>query len=291
MMKHFSLETLRSFTVVVDLQSYTLAAERLSRSQPAISLQIKRLEEMVGHPLIQRQGSSLKLTPAGHDLYRGAVQLLAQHDQLMARFRAKPITGQVRLGIPSEFATALLPRILGQFASSYPQITLEVTSALSRDLRLGASRGSFDVILTVAEQAPDNAILVKEDALVWVGGRVELIDVNPLPLVLASEGCIYRRRTLSALKQAGVSARITYTNNDLTGISSALNSGLGVTALARSSVPADLHEIKPSEFKQHDLLPPLGSINIFLERHGQSNNQAADHLQNYLHDFLSPQGH
>ncbi|HLV48202.1 MAG TPA: LysR substrate-binding domain-containing protein [Aliidiomarina sp.] len=287
MMKHFSLDTLRSFTTVVDLQSYTLAAERLSRSQPAISLQLKRLEELVGSPLIHRQGAALKLSTAGHELYRGAVQLLAHHDQLMARFRAKPITGQVRLGIPSEFATALLPRILGQFASSYPQITLEVTSALSRDLRLGASRGSFDVILTVAEQAPEGAILVKEDALVWVGGRVELIDLQPLPLVLASEGCTYRRRTLNALKEAQISSRITYTNNDLTGISSALNSGLGVTVLARSSVPAELHEIKPHEFKHSELLPALGSINIFLERHGQSNNSAADHLQSYLHDFLS----
>lgn len=282
-MKHLSLDALRAFITVFEEQSFTQAADRLSRSQPAISLQLKRLEEQIGRPLLQREGARLKLTETGQELYQGGLQLLTQHDQLLARFQHQPISGQVRLGIPSEFATALLPRILGQFASSYPQITLEVTSALSRELRLQASRGSFDVILTVAEQAPEHAILVKEDALVWVGGRPDAAVQNPLPLVLASEGCVYRRRTLNTLKEASLPWRITYTNNDLTGIRSALHSGLGLTVLARSSVPTDLYELKGSESS----LPALGNINIFLERHGQSHNVAADHLQSYLQDYLT----
>ncbi|WP_113907994.1 LysR family transcriptional regulator [Aliidiomarina celeris] len=281
-MKHLSLDALRAFITVYDEQSFTQAADRLSRSQPAISLQIKRLEEQLGSALLLRQGSQLKLTGAGLDLYQGGQLLLQQHDQLIAKFERQPLAGQVRLGIPSEFATALLPRILGQFSTSYPQITLEVTSALSRDLRLGASRGSFDVILTVAEQAPEHAVLVKEDALVWVAGRPDNAVSEPLPLVLASEGCVYRRRTLAALKAAHHPYRITYTNNDLTGIRSALHSGLGVTVLARSSVPNDLYELKNSDLE----LPALGNINIFLERHGHSQNTAADHLQDYLRDYF-----
>lgn len=286
-MKHLSLDALRAFVSVFDLQSYTKAAERMSRSQPAISLQIKRLEELLGQSLFVKDGAAIKLTAAGQELYQGALPLLAQHDQLLGRFATEQVTGQVRLGIPSEFATALLPRILGQFADSYPQITLEVTSALSHDLRLSASRGSFDIILTVAEQAPDNAIKVKEDELVWVSGRVDSSFTHPVPLVLASEGCIYRRRTLQALKATSIAHRITYTNNDLTGISSALRSGLGYTVLAKSSVPPELFEIKKSE--KANALPELGSINIFLERHGQKQNSAADHLQTYLHEFLRPQ--
>lgn len=282
MMKHFSLDTLRAFTAVVELQSFTLAAEQLSRSQPAISLQLKRLEDFVGQPLIQRTGHTIKLTLAGQELYRGAIQLLGQHDKLLAKFRTKPIRGQVRLGIPSEFATVLLPRILGQFANNYPEITLEVTSGLSRELREKASLGLFDVILTVAEEAPPQSILVKEDELLWIYGQVDLLDTSPIPLVLASEGCIYRTRALHVLKENDIAARITYTNNDLTGIASALNSGLGITVLARSSLPKNLREYKPTM-----PLPYLGSINIYLERHGQLNNTAADHLQNYLFDFLS----
>ncbi|RTE85524.1 MULTISPECIES: LysR family transcriptional regulator [Gammaproteobacteria] len=286
-MKHLSLDALRAFVSVYDLQSYTKAAERMSRSQPAISLQIKRLEETLDQSLFTKDGSSIKLTIAGQELYQGAVALLSQHDQLVSRFNTEQVAGQVRLGIPSEFATALLPRILGQFASTYPQITLEVTSALSRDLRLGASRGSFDIILTVAEQAPENAIKVKEDELVWVTGRADASYATPVPLVLASEGCIYRRRTLQALNGSEIPHRITYTNNDLTGISSALRSGLGFTVLAKSSVPPELFEVKRADKSQN--LPELGKINIFLERHGQKQNAAAEHLQSYLHEFLSAQ--
>ena len=281
-MNSLSLESLRSFITVTDLQSYTQAGERLGRSQPAISLQIKRLEDRIEHPVFERQGNKLKLTPAGQELYQGARQLLAMHDQLLAKFAKAPISGQVRLGIPSEFATALLPRILGQFAASYPQITLEVTSALSRELRLGASRGQFDIILTVAEQAPTDAVKVKEDALIWVAGRADYQWQRNVPLVLAAEGCIYRRRTLQALKAAGQPCRITYTNSDLTGISSALKSDLGITVLARSSLPADLIELRSAE------LPALGTVGIYLERHGEPNNDAAEHLLAYLQDYLNP---
>lgn len=282
-MNSLSLENLRAFITVTDLQSYTQAGERLGRSQPAISLQIKRLEERIDHAVFERQGNKLKLTPAGQDLYQGARQLLAMHDQLLARFAKAPLSGQVRLGIPSEFATALLPRILGQFATSYPQITLEVTSALSRELRLGASRGQFDIILTVAEQAPEDSVKVKEDELVWVSGRHDFQWQKSVPLVLAAEGCIYRRRALQTLKAAGSSCRIAYTNSDLTGISSALKSDLGITVLARSSLPSDLIEMKGT-----NLLPPLGTVGIYLERHGSRKNNAAEHLLEYLHDYLNP---
>ncbi|MCL5049057.1 MAG: LysR family transcriptional regulator [Firmicutes bacterium] len=295
-MKHIPLENLRAFVTVTDLQSYTLAGEHLGRSQPAISLQIKRLEDQLGSTFVERHGNKLKLTAAGQDLYQAARQILGLHDQLLSRFTADSVSGQVRLGIPSEFATALLPRILGQFTASYPQISLEVTSALSRDLRLGASRGQFDIILTVAEQAPTDAVKVKEDALIWVAGRTDFQWQQTLPLVVAAEGCIYRRRALQALKQqvgehlAGENQsdkpsdyRIAYTNSDLTGISAALKSDLGITVLAKSSLPQDLVELK------HTDLPSLGTVGIYLERHTQRPNAAAEHLLAYLQDYLNPQ--
>jgi len=281
-MKNLSPESLRAFISVYDLQSFTLAAEHLSRSQPAISLQIKRLEDLIGVKLLEKHGQQLMLTQAGQELYTGARQLMTLHDQLLGKFRQRHVRGQVRLGIPSEFATAVLPRVLGDFANSYPEITLEVTSGLSRDLRLGASRGQFDIILTVAEQAPASAIQVKQDALVWVAGHPEPTLREPLPLVLAAEGCIYRRKTLQALEASERAYQITYTNNDLTGISAALKSNLGITVLAQSSVPADLYELR------HTGLPNPGKIGIYLERHGED-NPAAKRLKDYLADYLRNQ--
>lgn len=284
-MKHIPPDNLRAFVTVVDLQSYTLAGERLGRSQPAISLQIKRLEQQLNARLLQRQGNRVRLTEAGQELYPGAQQLLNLNDQIVAQFSESAISGEVRLGIPSEFASTLLPSILGQFATSYPHITLQVTSGLSRDLRLGASRGHFDVILTVAESAPDDAVLVKTDQLVWVAGHSDYRLQTPIPLVLAPEGCVYRRRALKALASAsgheqGMAHRITYTNSDLAGISSALRSNLGITVLARSSVPVELHELRLNQ------LPDAGTINIYIERHGRSRSPAAAHLTAYIQEAL-----
>ncbi|WP_198679766.1 LysR family transcriptional regulator [Aliidiomarina minuta] len=291
-MKHISTDNLRAFVTVVDLQSYTLAGERLGRSQPAISLQLKRLEQQLNARLLQRQGNRIRLTTAGQELYPSAQQLLSLNDQIIAQFSESALTGEVRLGIPSEFASTLLPSILGQFAASYPQVTLQVTSGLSRDLRLGASRGHFDVILSVAESAPEDAVLIKNDSLVWVAGNPDYKTQFPLPLVLAPEGCIYRRRALQSLRlqERGQSAdpagvkhdnfRITYTNSDLAGISSALRSNLGITVLARSSVPMELHELRLSS------LPELGEIGIYIERHGHAGNLAADHLISYIQEAL-----
>lgn len=276
-MKHIPAENLRAFVMVYELQSYTLAGERLGRSQPAISLQLKRLEQQLNAPLLERQGSRIKLTDAGRELYPMAQQLLNLNDQIVAQFTESSLSGDVRLGIPSEFASTLLPSILGQFASSYPHVALQVTSGLSRDLRLAASRGHFDVILTVAEGAPDNAVLIKTDQLVWVASHADTKLSAPLPLILAPEGCIYRRRALKTLPPN--SYRINYTNSDLAGISSAIRSGLGVSVLARSSVPMELQEVR------HSQLPDLGTINIYLERHGRL-NEAAERLMLYIEEAL-----
>lgn len=276
--KHIPSENLRAFIAVYDLQSFTLAGDRLGRSQPAISLQIKRLEQLLNVAVIQRQGNRVKLTDAGRELYPLAQQLLNLNDQIIAQFSESSLSGEVRLGIPSEFASTLLPSILGQFASNYPHVALQVTSGLSRDLRLAASRGQFDIILTVADRAPDTAVLVKTDQLVWVAGSTDFKMVSPLPLVLAPEGCIYRRRAIKAL-QGQHAYRISYTNSDLAGISSALLSGLGITALARSSVPVDLHELRTGS------LPGLGLINIYIERHGRP-DEAAERLLSYIEDAL-----
>lgn len=277
-MKHIPLENLRAFISVYELQSYTQAGERLGRSQPAISLQLKRLEQLLNAELLTRQGNRIKLTDAGKELHPLAQQLLNLNDQVIAQFTESSLSGEVRLGIPSEFASTLLPSILGQFASSYPQVSLQVTSGLSRDLRLSASRGLFDLILTVAEDAPASAVLVKTDQLVWVGGSQEFKPSTPLPLVLAPEGCIYRRRALKTLADP-VSYRIHYTNSDLAGISSAIRSGLGVSVLARSSVPVELEELR------HSNLPELGTINIYIERHGRM-NEASERLMDYIEEAL-----
>ncbi len=260
MSRNLPMDILRSFLTVADLGGVTQAADALGRSQPAISLQIRKLEQQLDTSLFDRRGQRLRLSDNGRRLRPVAQQIIALNDQVFHDFVQPDISGLIRFGIPSEFATALLPRILGRFSQAYPQVTLEITSDLSRNL-LQNERERFDLVLalkeTNAKMTPD---LVREDDLVWVANSSGLSpDASVIPLIVAPAPCVYRSRAIHALQSAGREHRVVYTNPDLTGINAALKEGLGVTVLARSTVPAGLRILSAA-----DDLPDLGRIAIHL---------------------------
>ena len=276
-MKHLSTDALRSFVALIEFGGITAAGERLGRSQPAISIQIKKLEQQLGAELLQRQGQRLSLTPDGERVYDYAQRIISLHEQLLAQFQPQAVSGDIRLGITSEFASSLLPNVLGQFAQVYPQIALQVTSALSKDLFAGLGE-RFDMILALREQRNPNDMLLQNDALVWVGTPAAF-EQRPLPLVVAPEGCIYRKRAEQALQRARIDYRISYTNSDYSGLTAALNSNLGVTVLAKSTIPDSQSLISSPQLKER--LPSPGDINIVLRLDSRASS-AAKQLAEYL---------
>ena len=276
-MKHLSLEALRSFTSVIELGSMTAAGERMGRSQPAISLQLKKLEQQVGVELLTRHGAGFALTADGELLFDYAQRLLALNDQAWSQFEPQQVSGKVRLGITSEFASSLLPNVLGQFAHVYPQVTLQVTSALSKDLLAGLGQ-QFDIILALREQTNKSDVLIQREELVWAGSPA-LTEQASLPLVVAPEGCIYRRRAEHNLQRIHQPYRITYTNTDFSGLTAALTSGLGITVLARSTVPDNLSVI--DVLPNGKRLPHPGAVNVIMRLAGGA-SKAASQLADYL---------
>lgn len=276
-MKNLPTDLLRSFVTVIELGGFTQAAEWLGRSQPAISLQIKRLEQLVEQTLLIRSGQQLELSQAGQLLFRYAKQILAINDEAVAQFSKTAVSGKIHFGIPSEFATTLLPKIVGRFAQAYPNVTLEVTCALSKQLLSEPHR--YDLILALHDDpstAGDN--LVKEDDLVWVTGIDHDAHLQlPLPLIVAPKGCIYRKRGVEQLKGNNRDWRIVYTIPDLTGIQAAINEGLGVTVLAKSTVPENLRILKPSE-----KLPKLGKVGISLIHQSNESSEAIARLMEFV---------
>ena len=133
-MKNLPMDLLRSFVSVAQLNSITKAGELLGRSQPAITLQMQRLEELVDETLLVRNGKNMDLSEAGDRLYEYANQILSLNDLAVSEFSKSAVTGKLRLGIPSEFATVLLPKIVSRFAKAYPNVTLEVNCELSKNL-------------------------------------------------------------------------------------------------------------------------------------------------------------
>ena len=182
-MRNIPMDLLRSFVTVVEMGGFTVAGQLLGRSQPAISLQIKRLEELIDSQLFFRGGSQLELTLAGDRMLAYARQILALNDEALAELTQPTITGRIRFGIPSEFATTLLPKILGRFSQSYPAVTLEIISDLSENL-FAQHLGQYDLILGL-QDAPSKSrpSFISADDLVWVtSANYDTHLRSPLPL-------------------------------------------------------------------------------------------------------------
>lgn len=276
-MKQLSLDNLRTFVSVIEQGGYARAGEFLGRSQPAISLQIKKLETQLERKLFTKVGQRHVASNDGQWLYPKAKELLAMNDSIFRSLSPAPLSGRLRLGIPNEFASTLLPGLIGEFSSRYPDVSLEVTSSLSRDLLAPNNRDNFDMILALVNpDAESDGELVLEDDIVWVGDPSRPYLGDSISLVLAPDGCMYRSRVIEQLKQQTRAWKITYTNADLSGLVAAISQGLGVTALAKASLPGNLSVLR------HPQLPPLGKVNICLF------NQASRHpvVGKTLSDFI-----
>ncbi|SFD71431.1 DNA-binding transcriptional regulator, LysR family [Pseudoalteromonas denitrificans DSM 6059] len=277
LMKNIPTDALRALVTVVEVGGFAKAGELLCLSQPAVSLQIKRLEELLGKKLFKKQGQRQVLNHQGEILLPLAKQFLQMNDAILQKFSSELLTGKVRLGIPSEFAASILPAIIGDFVSLYPDVSLEIKSELSKQLMHISNREQFDLVLTLNEalDQQEHPTFMQDD-LVWVGDlNVSSDDV--IALVVAPEGCIYRKRAINALDNAGLKWRIVYTNADLTGLTAALKGGLGITVLAKQTVPAELNAQRNTA-----VLPNLGKIGISLIKKNQQEDQAVDKLAEFI---------
>ncbi|MEM8500000.1 MAG: LysR family transcriptional regulator [Pseudomonadota bacterium] len=279
------LGAVRSFVHVAETGSVTAAGERLGRSQPAISLQIKKLEALLGRSLFVRDNKQLRLNEDGRVFLDYAHRLLALNDEALSHFLSPRIGGIVRFGIPSEFASSILPRVIGRFRRVYPQVTLEVTSDLSQHLLRGYRQQEFDMILALHDEPGSSRTTISahvhDDELVWVGYADVLDEQTTIPLVVAPKGCIYRQRIAKRLDHREHTWNIVYTNPDVSGIKTAIEERIGITALARSTVPPGLPILTNSG------LPDLGSISVSILYKRNVRNSALIRLEEEVRKSLA----
>ena len=238
---NLDMDLVRAFVTVVDTQNFTRAAEYLGRSQPAISLQIQRLEAQLRAPLLQRQSRTVSLTTEGAALLPRARQLLRLNDEIMTTWEDGQLEGEVRFGAPEDIASLHLPDILARFARSHPRIHLAVTCDYSANLLDLMSRGRLDLVLFKREPlGPDIGVSVWREPLVWVARDPGLVEREALSLVLAPAPDVYRRRAITALQSEKRAFRASFTSPSLAGQLAALRAGLGIGVLPAAMVPKDL---------------------------------------------------
>ena len=233
---NLDIDLLRSFAAVSDTGSFTAAGEVVSRTQSAVSIQIKRLEDIVGKRVFERTSRSLTLTLAGETLLDYTRRILELNDESVRHIMQPPIRGEIRLGITEYFVPADLPRILSRFAAAYPGVHLEVRMGLSRDLRELLAAGELDaVILRLASR--DRLKPIWSEPQFWVVREgFEITRGAPLPLVLLPAPCILREHVIESMKRMKRPYKIAFTGSSMASVQAAVGAGLGVSVLPRSSV-------------------------------------------------------
>ncbi len=260
-------DLLRALVLIAEGGSFTRAAERVGRTQSAVSMQIRRLEETLGQPLLTRTPKGVQTTPQGAWLVERARALLALNDQIVANFRAPPMVGIVRLGTPDDYALNWLPEILARFAEAHPAVELDVTCLNSDALAERFRAGRLDMtLMTEGHEAPGaTAQRIWRGPLRWVGSpRHGLHRRDPLPLALSLPncGCPWRDAALSALAAAGRAARVTYNSATQTGCFTVALAGLALTVSTPTTLPQGLAWLGEAEG-----LPALPEMGILLLRH------------------------
>jgi DNA-binding transcriptional LysR family regulator len=243
-MRHVDPFALEMLVTVADLGGFTAAADRLGRTQSAVSTRIADLEKDLGHRLMERGARGVTLTAAGEKLVGHARRWLAQERLMLDDVKGQPPLGRVRLGMPDDYVDVFLRPIVARFAREHPGVEIEVRCDLSKQLEAEFGAGRYDLAVITRDHLKPTGELLRADQMVWVaakGHRPELED--PLPLALFSETCRMRPRVLAALDQAQRAHRIAYVSSHTAGVVSAVESGFCVTALVDSTVPDGLRRL------------------------------------------------
>jgi DNA-binding transcriptional LysR family regulator len=277
------VRVLRSFVSVVETGSITETARRLGRTQPAITLQMKRLEDLTGKVLFKQDSRRPRLTDDGDMLLSYAKSILKLHDELLARLSSPDIEGHVILGTPDLYAAYLLPSILALFRQSFPRIQVELRCSLSTPLVSLVQRGEVDIALVTRMRDFSGGQVVRQEELIWLmGERYDIHRANPVPLALLPAGNIYREHAIEGLERAGRKWRIACVSESVGGLQAAVFAGMAVTVLCKSAQVAGMRQIGVNEY-----FPPLPKIDLLLYRAPGSPTAAATALHDYLAHYLS----
>ncbi|NIA70914.1 LysR family transcriptional regulator [Pelagibius litoralis] len=241
-------ELLRTFLAVADAGSVSGGAERILRSQSAASLQIKRLESLLGVPVFERHARGVSLTATGEKLRPLAQRVVDLLDAAIGDLRSEGLEGSLRIGVPDEYGEIILPKIIARFARHHPRVELAVRCGFSADFPAALSKDELDLAVHAVEAAPPASQILLKEKTYWVGARSHSVhEQDPLPIALFDRACWWRDRALQALEAAGRRYRVIYTSESVTGVAAAIEAGVAVGLLGESSLRDGLRPLLPAD--------------------------------------------
>ncbi len=273
------LDQLQSFCVIADCGSFTEAARRVHKTQSAVSMQIKRLEERLGKVLLSRDGRMVSLTAEGEAVYARARRMLRLNAEIVDIFSSEDLAGNIRFGVPDDYAVKLLPIILSSFQKTHPRITVEVRCLASEDLLDGMGSGRFDLIVFTQGTSHELGELFRTERMFWIAApNSAALNQDPLPLACGTKRCYWRAGAIDALTRAGIDYRIAYTSSNATAIISAVMSDLAIGYLPESAIQPGMQVL--DETNTH--LPRLSDAQVALMRGSHAYGGIYDALASHI---------
>jgi len=296
-MRDLDIDLLRGFVAVVEGGGFTSAAALLGRTQSAVSMQVRRLEDICGHRLIDREHKPVRPTPAGDRLLAHARRMLALNRAALDGLAGPPAPVTVRLGLPDDYAARFLSGVLGYFARETPGADVVIECDVSGRVLARLADGGLDLALAARIEGDGGpGRVLRREPVVWalprfappplpaddgVGGG----EGAAVPLALMPEGCPFRRMATDALAAAGRPWRPAFASNALGGIAASVAAGLTVSVLAAGNLGEDLRAAAPG-----DGLPALPTVEIVLVGPGPQAPRAAHRLGDLLAERLAGAG-
>jgi len=271
------IDLLRVLDTVLRVGSFTTAAKALSRTQSAVSMQLKRLEEQLGVQLVERGTRKLAATLEGQQLLPLARQMLSLNDQLFHDIDAQEVSGSIRIGAIEHYATRVLPALIAEFCKLHPRIHVElqhgVSSLMHREL--GAR---YDLVIGIGPVGSGEGLRLSKSRVVWASTAGSATHLQrPLPLALNPEGAMLRDWATHALDQAGIPWRIAYTSTTVTGLEAAVRAGIAIGVFREATISQRLKVLGAREG-----MPAMPECEVWLAATPGPGRKAVELLEAFL---------
>lgn len=273
------IDQLRTFLAIAELGSFTKAGEAVHKTQSAVSMQMRRLEERVGMPIFAKDGRQSRLTEDGERLIEFARRMLLLNDETLSAFGRQKEVGRVKLGLPDDYADRLLPQVLAAFARLNPAIEVQVVCAGSNVTSASIQNGELDVaIVTSADTQSVKGDLIRREPLYWVTSSRHCAHTSEtIRLAIGSTTCLWRRLAMEALDKVSRPYIVSYVSSSASALVGAVQAGLAVTVLPESAIREGMRILE-----EKDGFPNLPACDILLLRSDRAGKAIHDTLCNHI---------
>jgi DNA-binding transcriptional LysR family regulator len=272
------VDQLRTFIAIAETGSFTKAAEFVNKTQSAVSMQMKRLEERLERPIFARDGRASKLTDDGQRLLDYARRIVKLNVETIAAFSDAELSGRVRLGVPDDYADRYLPEIMARFSRAYPGVELSVICEPSVDLLERIDANELDLAIVTNCETKRASETFRRERLLWVtSNRHATHAEEPIPLALGRPTCSWRSIACERLETVARPYRVLYSSSNAGAVAAAVLAGLAVSVLPESGLRPGMRVLSPA-----DGFPDLPSCHVGLVRNSHEGSALASALAEHI---------